>query len=220
VFAVLHGSQPKFTIPEIIEDVHRAVRYVRYHAKDYGIDPDRIGIFGASAGGHLALMMGTAGEDGSLLSLDPVARVSSRVQAVACFFPATDFLNYGGKGNELIDRALRPPFTAAVDYHEFDREKALYVPVKDKEKLREISRQISPVTHVSARSAPTLFIHGDADRLVPLQQSEEMVAKLKEAGVPTELVVKKGAGHGWAGILDDLGAFADWFDRQLAKKSP
>src|SRR3954454_356776 len=64
VFAVVHGSQPKFTIPEIVEDMHRAVRFVRYHAKDYGIDPDRVGILGASAGGHLALMMGTAGDDG------------------------------------------------------------------------------------------------------------------------------------------------------------
>jgi acetyl esterase/lipase len=218
VFAVLHGSQPKFTVPEIVEDVHRAVRFVRHHARDYGIDPDRIGIYGASAGGHLALMMGTAGRDGRLLALDPVERESSRVQAVAAFFPPTDFLNFGEKGRELIDRDLRPPFTAAVDYHEYDREKALYVPVTDKEKLRAISRQISPAAHVTARAAPAFLMHGDQDRLVPLQQSEEMLSKLKDAGVPAELVVKKGAGHGWPTLLDDLKAFADWFDKHLAKK--
>ena len=64
VFAVVHGSQPRFTIPEIVKDMNRAVRFIRYHAKDYHIDPDRIGITGASAGGHLSLMQGTAGDTG------------------------------------------------------------------------------------------------------------------------------------------------------------
>src|ERR1700751_1129078 len=80
VFAVVHGTQPKFTIPEILDDMHRAVRFVRYHAKDYYIDPDRIGIMGASAGGHLSLMMSTAGKDGDPKAKDPVDRASSRVQ--------------------------------------------------------------------------------------------------------------------------------------------
>ena len=100
VFAVVHGSQPKYTIPEIIEDMNRAVRFIRYHAADYGIDPNRIGITGGSAGGHLSLMKGAAGTDGDPKAKDPVDRVSSRVQAVACFFPPTDFLNYGEKGVE------------------------------------------------------------------------------------------------------------------------
>src|SRR5438067_2213504 len=80
VFAVCHGSQPKFTIPEILEDMHRALRYIRYHAKDYKIDPDHIGITGASAGGHLSLMQGTAGNAGNADAKDPVDKVSSRVQ--------------------------------------------------------------------------------------------------------------------------------------------
>jgi acetyl esterase/lipase len=218
VFAVVHGSQPKFTVPEIVEDMHRAVRFVRSHARDYAVDPDRIGITGASAGGHLALMMGTSGADGDPKAADPVGRASSRVQAVACFFPPTDFLNFGAKGHELVDRALRPPFTAAVDYHEFDRAKALYVPVTDPKKLREITRAISPAYHVTRHSAPTLILHGDKDDLVPLQQSELILARFKEAGVPAELVVKKGAGHGWPTIGDDLPALADWFDKFLAKE--
>ena len=217
VFAVLHGSQPKFTIPEILEDMHRAVRFVRYHARDYHIDPDRVGIFGGSAGGHLSLMIGTAGAEGDPKAPDPVDRVSSRVQAVACFFPPTDFLNWGGPGKEMINRSFRPPFTAAVDYHEYNKEKALYVPVTDEKRLREISRQVSPITHVSADDAPTLLIHGDKDDLVPLQQSESMVAKLKEVGVPAKLIVKKGAGHGWATLLEDIKPMADWFDKYLVK---
>ena len=58
VFTVVHGSQPRYTVPEIVQDVNRAVRFIRYHAKDYGIDPEHIGITGASAGGHLSLMLG------------------------------------------------------------------------------------------------------------------------------------------------------------------
>src|SRR5207244_4593608 len=90
VFAVVHGSQPKFTIPEILEDMHRATRFIRHHARDYKIDPERLGIYGGSAGGHLSLMQGTAGNAGNPKALDAVDRVSSRVQAVACFFPPTD----------------------------------------------------------------------------------------------------------------------------------
>ncbi len=218
VFAVVHGSQPKFTVPEILEDMHRAVRFVRANAKEHGIDPERIGILGASAGGHLSLMQGTAGTDGDPKAQDPIDRVSSRVQAVCAFFPPTDFLNYGKAGNELIDRDLQPPFTAAVDYQEFDRAKARFFPVTDKAKLREITKKISPIYHVTKMSAPTLLIHGDKDELVPLQQSEVMLAKLKEAGVTAELIVKKGAGHGWTTLLLDFDTCADWFDKHLTKE--
>lgn len=86
-FAVVHGSQPKFTIPECVSDINRSVHYIRYHAADFKIDPARIGISGASAGGHLSLMLGCACSDGDEKAKDPVDRVSSRVQAVACFFP-------------------------------------------------------------------------------------------------------------------------------------
>jgi acetyl esterase/lipase len=218
VFAVVHGSQPKFTIPEIVDDMHRAVRFIRYNAKSYSIDGDRLGIMGASAGGHLSLMQGTSGTKGDPKARDPIDRQSSRVQAVCAFFPPTDFLNFGKPGNELIDRQFQPPFTAAVDYHEYDRDKAMYLPVTDKGKLREITKKVSPITHVTAESAPTLLIHGDEDKLVPLQQSEVMLAKLKEVGVPVELIVKKGAGHGWTTIVLDIDSCIEWFDKYLAKK--
>jgi dipeptidyl aminopeptidase/acylaminoacyl peptidase len=198
--------------------MHRAVRFIRHNAKEYKIDPDRLGIVGASAGGHLSLMIGTSGKMGDPKAKDPVDRESSKVQAVACFFPPTDLLNWGEKGKELIDRQLQPPFTAAVDFHEFDPKKALYIPVTDEKKLREICREISPIYHVSEESAPTLILHGDADKLVPLQQSESILEKFKEKKVPAELIVRKGAGHGWATILSDMDVCADWFDKQLAKK--
>ena len=217
VFAVVHGSQPKFTLPEIIEDMHRAVRFVRHNAKKYKIDAERLGIMGASAGGHLSLMMGTSGTKGDPKASDAVDRESSTVQAVACFFPPTDFLNYGKKGIEMIDRQFQPPFTAAVDYQEFDRKKALYQRITDKDKLREISKQVSPISHLKKTSAPSLLISGDKDKLVPFQQSVCFVDRCKELGVPAKLETREGAGHGWVTILLDLPLFADWFDLHLRK---
>jgi acetyl esterase/lipase len=218
VFAVVHGSQPKFTIPEILEDINRSVRFVRYHAKDYHIDSEKLGIIGASAGGHLSLMQGMAGDAGNPKAADPIDRVSSRVQAVTAFFPPTDLLNYGEKGREMLARSFQRPYTAAVDYKTFDKTKALYLPVTDEKEQREISKRISPITHVTPDDPPTLLIHGDEDDLVPLQQSKIMFEKLKETGVPTELIVKKGAGHGWLNIHPDLVSCANWFDRYLLHK--
>jgi acetyl esterase/lipase len=218
VFTVVHGSQPRYTVPEIVQDMNRAVRFIRYHAKDYGIDPDRIGVAGASAGGHLSLMLGTAGEKGDPKAKDPVDRESSRVQAVACFFPPTDFLNYGKAGAEKIhavDHA--PPYRAAFDYKELDKATNMWVTITDTDKLRAIARQISPISHVSSDDPPTLIVHGDADKLVPLQQSETFVEKLEKAGVETKLEIKKGGAHGWLGIDKNMAEFADWFDKWLKK---
>ena len=120
VFAVVHGCQPKFTIPEILEDMNRAVRFIRFHAADYGIDPQRIGITGGSAGGHLSLMQGTAGADGDPKAKDAIDRGSSRVQAVACFFPPTDFLNYGTPGENAVGRGILKDFSPAFAFSQFD----------------------------------------------------------------------------------------------------
>src|SRR5271157_2489477 len=172
VFAVVHGSQPRYTLPEIVADMNRAVRFIRYHAADYQIDPDRIGITGGSAGGHLSLMQGTAGDMGDPKAMDPVDRVSSRVQAVACLFPPTDFLNYGEKGKDAIGRGLLANFRTAFDVREFDPKTKALERITDEEKILELGRKISPITHVTAQSAPTLILHGDKDGLVPIQQAE------------------------------------------------
>lgn len=218
VFAVVHRSQPDYTIPEIIEDVQRAVRFIRYNAKTYGIDPNRIGILGASSGGHLALMQGACGDDGNPDAADPVDRVSCRVQAVGCFYAPTDMLNYGGEGRNLVNPDMDPAYIAAFQYKEFDAQKKEFVRITDEKKRQEITRRISPNAHVNAASAPTLFLHGDADELVPLQQSEVMVTNLQKVGVPAKLIVWKGVGHGdmWTsyGHLANIG---DWFDVHLVK---
>src|SRR5206468_11140135 len=141
--------------------------YIRFHAKDYKIDPDRIGITGGSAGGHLSLMQGTAGDKGDPKAKDPVNRTSSRVQAVACFFPPTDFLNYGKKGEDAIGRGILKNFKAPFDFHELDPKTRTFVKIADEERIKELGRSISPITHVSADDPPVLIIHGDADKLVP-----------------------------------------------------
>jgi acetyl esterase/lipase len=223
VFAARHGSQPHFTVPEIIADIKRAVRYIRYHAREFGIDPRRLGITGASSGGHLSLMLGVTGDDGNSHATDAVERTSSRVQAVGCFFPPTDFLNYGAKGQDAFTKdgilaALK--ILPAIDVREYDPNTKRLERLADKDKIEALYRRISPLLHVSAESAPTLIIHGDADKLVPFQQAEVMVEKLKKNGVPAELVVKKGAGHGWGGMDKDMGTILDWFDKQLRKSKP
>jgi len=219
VFAVVHGCQPRFQVPEIVEDMKRSVRFIRHHARGYGIDSERIGATGGSAGGHLSLMLGTAAEKGNSEAIDPVDRESSHVQAVACFFPPTDFLNFGATGVEKIHPMdYQFPFRASFDYRERDQKTNIWERIADEDKLREITRDISPIYFVNAQSAPTLIYHGDKDRLVPLQQSQTFIDKLSGAGVEAKLVVKKGADHGWGKeMLTDLEAFADWFDGHLKK---
>jgi len=160
-------------------------------------------------------MQGCAPKEGNPKAPDPVDRLSSRVAAVACFFPPTDFLNYGKPGNVALGggtlKAFRPPF----DFWERDKDTNKLVVIADEERRKEIGKTISPITHVTKDAAPTLIYHGDADALVPIQQAEVIIAKLKENKVPCELVVKKGAGHGWKGIDQDVKTLADWFDKYL-----
>ncbi|HTU88900.1 MAG TPA: prolyl oligopeptidase family serine peptidase, partial [Gemmataceae bacterium] len=201
---------------EAIADVNRAVRYIRYHACEFAIDPRRIGVMGASSGGHLALMLGVAGDGGDPRASDAVERTSSRVQAVACFFPPTDFLNFGEAGKfAFTEDGTLADFRAAIDIREFDTHSKRLERISDREKFEELCRRVSPLTHVSAVAAPALIIHGDADNLVPIQQSEVMIAKLKEAGVPAELAVKNGRIHGWTNMDEDLRTILDWFDKHL-----
>src|SRR5206468_10267183 len=135
IFAVVHGSQPKFTIPEILEDMHRAVRFIRFHAADYKINPNQIGITGGSAGGHLSLMQGTAGDLGDPQAKDEIDRVSSRVQAVSCFFPPTDFLNYGKPGENALGRGVLWNFAGAFDFREYDPDFRTLKPITDETKI-------------------------------------------------------------------------------------
>lgn len=212
VFAVVHGSQPKFILAEIVPDIHRAVRFIRKNAARWDVDPAHLGITGSSAGGHLSLTMGTQGGPGSPEAKDPVDRESSAVQAVACFYPPTDFLNYGRDGEVATGvgrlRDYVPAFGADAETPE------------GRQKLGET---FSPARFVTATSAPALIIHGDADPLVPIQQSELYVRRATAAGAVAQLVIRPGAEHGgktWTTIVADRALIADWFDHYLRGLKP
>jgi acetyl esterase/lipase len=212
------GCQPRYTIPDEISDLKRSVRFIRYHAKEYGIDADKIGITGSSSGGHLSLMIATADDITDSKSTDPVDKVSSRVQAVAVFFPPTDFINYGrvntsGKINEA--GLVMAKVAAAFDFKEWNNATGTYVSITDTERRLSIAKEISPINFVSADDPPVMIIHGDKDYLVPTQQSESIIEKFKEAKVPYQFIIKEGGSHGWKNMEVDEKNFLEWFDKYL-----
>jgi acetyl esterase/lipase len=220
VFLVVHGSAPQFELREVNQDIHHAVRFVRCHAGDYGIDPQRIGITGSSAGGYLASWLGTTGCAGNAAAADPVERASSQVQAVACFFPGNDWMNFPNPGEDVIAISERLGTISGFRFKEYEPKQREFIPLLDSEKVREILKELSPINHVTAQSAPMLFIFGDQDSITTIRtQGTPMLEKLKAAGVPCEIIVKPGCGHSWPGIEKDSPSIADWFDKYLRKKT-
>ena len=193
VFMVRHGSSPLFKVPEAVADVRRAVRYIRLNADDFGIDPDRMGVFGGSAGGHLSLMLGNASDEGNPDSNDEVEQTDNRVAAVVAYFPPVDLQGIAGPNDRF----------PALD---FDPEKAA---------------GISPLLFVSEDDPPTLLVHGDADQLVPLSNSEQIKAAFDEAEVTSKLIVIEGAAHGFRGEDGQRAASAlvAWFNEHLGVSS-
>lgn len=220
IFCVVHGAQPKYSIQEIIPMINRSVRFVRLHAKDYDVDPDHLGILGASAGGHLSLMQGVNPAPPDEKSPDPVERVSAKVQAVVAFFPPTDFLNYGAPGVKQFGTGTLAFVGGAFDFRQFDKATFKLERIMDPTKLDAIGKSISPIYFVTPDDPPTMILQGDKDPLVPLQQAQTFLGKMDEAKVPNKLVLKPGGSHGWAGIDKDMVAVTDWFDQYLLGKKP
>jgi dipeptidyl aminopeptidase/acylaminoacyl peptidase len=125
-------------------------------------------------------------------------------------------LNYGEPGHNALDDVLKP-FMGAFDFREMEKDTNRLATIKDKERVLTIMKEISPANFVDAQDPPTLIVHGDADKLVPIQQAQLLMDKLKEAKVPCELVTKPGAAHGWANFQPDIKSFGDWFDKYLTK---
>lgn len=204
VFAVTHVSQPQSTIMDIVQDMHRAIRFIRVHAQEYGIDPNRIGVTGGSAGGHLALMLATRGGPGPVDAPDPIDRASSAVQAVAIFYPVTDLLNLGASTENMGDGG--PPRSFVKGFGPNATNLVVW---------KEIGRDTSPIYFVHSNLPPTLIYHGDADTLVPLDQSQRYQVRARELGREVQLVVHPGGQHGWTSMIWDIRTFANWFDRWL-----
>lgn len=218
VFAVMHGSHPRYTIPEQVEDLKRAVRYIRYNSMKFGIDPNHIGITGTSSGGHLSLLIATADEKINLKSNDPVDRVSSRVQAVAVLFPPTDVLNWGGEGNNMVharELLKRAKVWEAFNFKTLNETYRYYEEITDTSVKNKIGKEISPVYAVSSDDPPVFIIHGDADQTVPLQQSQSIIDRFNKAGVINRFVIKKAGKHNGDDMNPEWQEFVDWFDKYL-----
>lgn len=204
VFAVVHGSQPRYKVREIMDFMHRAVRFIRVNADRWGIDPNRIGVTGSSAGGHLSLILATKGGAGDPKAKDPVDRASSAVQCAAVFYPPTDYLNWAEPGDK------------AVGIGKQEKWKPAFGPEADTAEGREIlGRAMSSIYHISEETPPIFIIHGDNDEVVPLYQSQSFQKIARDKGVTVEIMVKEGGGHGWPDKAADEAHLLSWFDKHL-----
>ncbi|MBN2313117.1 MAG: prolyl oligopeptidase family serine peptidase [Sedimentisphaerales bacterium] len=217
VFAVVHSSAPRFVLQDMVKDIHRAVRFVRFHANDFHIDPDHIGIAGASAGGWLAHLVGTNSTKGDPNNVDLVERVSSKIQVVGCFFPPTNWLDFDGQGTNVIDfQKTKYGFAdPSFEFYDFDQDRQMYRIITDQKRIQELLKELSPISHVTEDDAPTLIIHGDADPFIPFRQSRRLIDRLENAGVPSKLITREGKGHGWTNWEKDVELVTGWFDQQL-----
>lgn len=200
VITLRHGSSPKYLIPEIVADVRRGVRFIRYNARRWGIDPNRLGVYGGSAGGHLSLMIGLASDNGDPAAKEDFMKESDRVAAVVAYFPPVDL-------RQLV-RGLNPSPTGTV----LDRFPALNF---EKEKAADYS----PIVFVTADDPPTLLIHGDKDPLVNISNSQTIFDAFKKTNVKTDFITVPGAGHGFRGedAKRAMAATVSWFEQTLVK---
>jgi len=186
------------TFPAQIEDCKCAIRHLRANAKTYGLDPDRIGVWGSSAGGFLAALLGTSGGVKEFEGTGGSPEQSSRVQAVVDWYGPTDFLTMGR--NEIDHDAADSPESRLVGG-----------PIQEN---REKTAKASPIAYVTADDPPFLIMHGDKDNLVPLAQSERLHEALRKAGVESTLQVLPGQRHGFRDV-DVQTPVETFFDRYL-----
>lgn len=183
--------------PAQIHDCKAAIRWLKGNAKKYNLDPERIGVTGTSAGGHLVAMLGTAGEVAALEgTLGEHTSVNSRVACVVDQYGPTDLLEMGGSHNnpnspesKLIGGAVQ--------------------------ENKEATRNASPATYVTKDDSPFMLIHGTNDQVVPYHQSELLAAALKKVGVEALLVPVTGGGHGNFGTPEVATRLKQFFDKHL-----
>jgi acetyl esterase/lipase len=204
VFAARPGSRTRYTAAEMDQHVKLAIRYAKEHAGEFGIDPQRLGLTGASAGGHLATLAALTPAEAKPDAKNPLERHDTTVHAVGVFFPPTDFLDWDA-GKEPDMKTIGPLlFLNGADG-------------RSAEEIKKAAKAISPLHRVGKPAIPFLLIHGDADKVVPLSHSEKLVATIKAAGGSAELIVKAGGGHPWLTLPEEVKVMADWFDKQLGQ---
>jgi acetyl esterase/lipase len=188
----LSGEAP---FPAAVQDVKAAVRFLRANASQYGLDPDRFAAWGTSAGGHLVAMIGTTGDQKTVLD-DPSlgnGGVSSAVQAAVDFFGPTDFLQLDtqfGSASPAACNGQVPAYDPAYSPASLFLGAAIQT-------IPDQAAAANPITYIaSAKSLPVFFIaHGDSDCVVPVQQSEILYEALQAAGASATFNLVRGAGH-------------------------
>ena len=186
LFVISHRAAPRFRYPDALVDAQRAVRFVRSRAADYGIRADAIGAVGYSSGAHLALLLGVLEGKGLAEDVDPVNRLSARVQCVVVSAAPTDLAQY--ESSNVVSFMGAPARLAGVAY-----------------------RDASPITHIARSSAPVLLIHGDADELIPFRQAELMMQAANKAGAEVKLIRVPGGTHTFAQSTSEHAEWPDIF---------
>ena len=190
VASITYRFSQNAVFPAQIEDCKTAIRWLRKNSASLNIAPEKIGVWGSSAGGHLVAMLGVAGDVKDWDKGENLDQ-SSRVQAVCDWFGPSDLISFGPQGGN--DRVRNPSPFPASDSADSPEGKLIggAVPAnKDK------ALAASPTNYVTKDDAPFLIMHGDKDPLVPAAQSTELHELLEKAGVPSKLVILPGAGHG------------------------
>ncbi len=205
VFTVVHGSQPKYTVPEIVPQVRRAVRFIHSVAAQYHVDPKRLGVTGISSGGVLTLMLAGTGDPGNPKAADPVDRESSELKVAVAIAPATDFLNWGKPQQSVFAEKNLAPLLPAFGIS----------PQTPADRVKAIEHDFSPLYTVNDHFPPTLLVHGDADALVPVQQSKLMDTELAKHHVKHKLTIVTGGGHDDKTFRPGILAAVKWFVENL-----
>jgi acetyl esterase/lipase len=198
------------TYPAQIEDCKAAIRWLRAHADQYGIDKEHVGVWGASAGGHLAALLGTTADVSDLETQHGHRDQSSRVQAVCDFFGPTDFLR--------MQKDSLPG--GPIDHDAADAPEAKLIGGPVQENVEKVARA-SPIKFVTKDDAAFLIVHGNNDPIVPWQQSQYLFDALQNAqvsNVSLEIIDKAGHGFGENSEVDAM--VLKFFDRQLKAAVP
>jgi len=209
IFSVTHRATPMFTYPVPVEDVQRAVRFVRQNAAKYSINPAYIGGVGGSSGAHLVSLMGTLDGAGDPGDPDPVNRQSARLQCIVARAAPLDLLQVTPtNGADALGMFLGLRIVSQAQAKGSAGYKKAWT--------------ASPINHVTASTAPFLLLHGDADQTVPFKQSEMMEEALRKVNVPVKLIRVPNGGHGPAfpggRIPPELDAeIVKWLDTHLRK---
>lgn len=194
-FSINYRLAPKHRYPACVEDVEMAIRWVKSHAAEFHVDPDRIALSGESAGGHLVALAAVRATD------------ATRVAAVVPFYGPFDLVGRRQPGD-----ALNGAFQDLFGSNKFDGPTAA------------LMHEASPIEHVKPGLPPFLLVHGSADTTVAYQQSADFQAALVKAGVPCELITVKGGGHGmkrWAALGSDYQTqIVAWLQRRLMSPAP